>query len=202
MQGTLFTSEIVRKLKQAGLVGVVVSLDHYEPEKHNQFRGNKHAYEWAENAAKASVKANLVTALSLCATNGFVNEANLMGYMNLSRKFGVAFVQILEPQAVGHYKGKDVELDKDKIKMLEDFYFRMNHDKNYRDFPIVCYHGYFNHHTGCMGAGNRHLYVDTDGDINPCPFCRHKTGNALTADIVDSARQMQVNGCFIFKNNT
>ncbi len=198
--GYKLTIENALKLKRAGLTGVVVSLDHYEPEKHNQFRGNLHAYEWAENAAKASVKANLVTALSLCATNSFVNEANLMSYMNLSRKFGVAFVQILEPQAVGHYKGKDVGLDKSKIKMLEDFYFKMNHDKNYRDFPIVCYHGYFNHHTGCMGVGNRHLYVDTDGDMNPCPFCRKKTGNALSADIEDSARQMQERGCNIFMN--
>ena len=122
-----------------------------------------------------------------------------MNYMKLAGSLGVSFVQILEPQAVGHYKGMVVELDKSQIQLLENFYFRMNHEKKYRSFPIVCYHGYFNHHFGCHGAGNRHLYIDNEGDMNPCPFCRNKSGNALTADIEQAARQMKVNGCPVFR---
>jgi MoaA/NifB/PqqE/SkfB family radical SAM enzyme len=42
--GFNFTRENARSLKQAGLTGVVISLDHFDPEKHNAFRGFNNSF--------------------------------------------------------------------------------------------------------------------------------------------------------------
>ena len=114
---------------------------------------------------------------------------------------GVSFIQVLEPKAVGHYKGKNVRLEPEHEKILEDFFLKMNNDKQYREFPIICYHGYYQRKVGCFGAGNRSLYVDTDGNIMACPFCRTKTGNALTEDLDLAVENLLAAGCQRFETS-
>ena len=197
--GYNLTPENAKKLKQAGLTGVVISLDHFNPEIHNRFRGSHKSFEWVQSAVKNSIEANLVTALSICLTKAFVTESNLMAYAELAKKMGVSFIQVLEPKAVGHYKGKDVSLDTVHEKILEDFYLKMSYNKKYKKYPILCYHGYYQRKVGCFGAGNRSLYVDTDGDLHACPFCRAKMGNALSDDLDNSIEQLILAGCHKYK---
>ena len=193
--GYNLTLENAKKLKNAGLTGAVISMDHFDPGTHNEFRGSQKSFEWVQSGVKNAIEANLVTALSICVSRSFVTESNLMTYADLAKKMGVSFIQILEPRAVGHYNGKDVLLDARHENILEEFYLRMNYGKKYRKYPIVCYHGYYQRRTGCFGSGNRSLYVDADGDLHACPFCRTKMGNALSAGLDDAIGQMTVSGC-------
>jgi len=197
--GVNLTSENAKKLKLAGLTGMVISLDHFDPSLHNQFRGFKKSFEWVQTAVKNSIAANLVTALSICVTKSFVSESNLMRYAVLAKEMGVSFIQILEPRAVGHYKGMDVSLKKEHEDILEDFYFKINYDKKYSQYPIITYHGYHQRQIGCFGSGNRNLYVDTDGELHACPFCQTKMGNALSNDLDNSIENLQTIGCHYFK---
>jgi MoaA/NifB/PqqE/SkfB family radical SAM enzyme len=201
--GFKLTSDNAKKLKTAGLNGVMISLDHFEPEKHNLFRGFKDAYYWVEKAVQNAIDNQLVVALSLCATKDFTTFDNLVTYANLAKKLGVSFIQILEPKAVGHYSGKDVYLSNDQISLLENFYLDMNYNPKYKEFPLISYHGYYQRRQGCYAAGNRSFYVDADGDINACPFCQSKTGNILDADFDNSISKLQNSGChqFISNNN-
>jgi MoaA/NifB/PqqE/SkfB family radical SAM enzyme len=198
--GYNFTKVNAEKLKKAGLTGVVISLDHYFPEMHNKFRGSAKSYDWAQLAVKNALASNLVTALSICVSKSFVSESNLLEYAELAKKMGVSFVQILEPRSVGHYSGKDVTLKPEHVRILEDFSFKMNYFKKYREYPIVIYHGFHQRKLGCFAAGNRNLYIDTDGDINACPFCRAKIGSAITGNIDYSIEKLQSAGCHEFKN--
>lgn len=196
--GYNLTHENASKLKNAGLTGVVISLDHFNPNQHNQFRRFSKAYEWVETAVKSSLGVNLVTALSICVTRTFVTEENLLQYAELAKQMGVSFIQILEPKAVGHYRGMDVVLKKEHEKIIEDFYLKMNYEKKYSKYPIVTYHGYHQRQIGCFGSANRNLYVDTDGDLHACPFCQKKMGNALTDDLDGSIENLQRKGCHSF----
>jgi MoaA/NifB/PqqE/SkfB family radical SAM enzyme len=198
--GYNFTKENAEKLKKAGLTGVVISLDHFSPEMHNIFRGSAKSFDWAQLAVKNALASKLVTALSICVSKSFVSDSNLFEYAELAQKMGVSFIQILEPRSVGHYRGKDVKLKPEHEKILEDFYFRMNYDEKYRKYPIVVYHGFHQRKFGCFAAGNRNLYIDTDGDINACPFCHAKIGNAITGNIDHSIEKLQSAGCHEFKN--
>ena len=196
--GLKLTDENAKRLKSAGLNGVIISLDHFDSEKHNEFRGFKEAYYWVEKGVESAVNNRLVAALSLCATKEFTTLDNLMHYANLAKRIGASFIQILEPRAVGHYAGQDVSLSPEQIKILDDFYLRMNYDSKYKDYPLISYHGYYQRRQGCFASGDRSLYIDTDGDINACPFCQKKTGNVLDNDFDNSLAVLKSRGCHQF----
>lgn len=196
--GFNFTLENARKLKAAGLTGVTISLDHHEEAHHNAFRGSAQAYANAIQAAVHAQATGLVVNLSLCVTREFTTEANLMRYAQLARQLGVAFVQILEPQAVGHYAGQNVALRPDQLQLLEDFYVELNFNSDYQDWPIVHYYGYHQRRMGCSGGADRFLYVDTDGDLHACPFCQKKSGSALGGALDASLEALCSGGCGMF----
>lgn len=188
------------RLKSAGLTGVSISLDHHDPESHNAFRGFPNAFEWVIKAVENAHKAKLVVTLSVCTVRSFCTEENLMKYANLAKKLGAAFIQLIEPRAVGHYAGKDVKLYPEHEKILEDFYMKMNNEPQFLDFPLVDYVGYKQRRNGCAGSGFRYLFVDTDGFMNSCPFCRSSTTHVLDGSIEASINQMKNIGCAKFSN--
>lgn len=187
-------------LKDAGLTGAVISLDHFIPEKHNTFRHFKDAYYWVEEAVKNANNNNLITALSLCTTKEFISEKNLMSYMELAKKLKVSFVQFLEPKAVGHYVNKDIFLSDEKIEVLEKFFLKMNFSREFSTYPIITYHGYYQRRQGCLSAGKKGIYIDTDGDMNACPFCHKKTGNVLDDLFESNLERLTSNGCNSYKS--
>ncbi len=185
-------------LKRAGLTGVIVSLDHFEEEKHNAFRKNNDAYRWAMQAIEAVKAVEMPITVSLCATSEFISEENLFQYAQKAKEMGVSFVQVLEPKPVGFYKNKDVLLSGEKKKILKDFYFSMSFEKKYRDWPIVNYMGYHNESAGCLGAGDRFLYINSKGEINACPFCHKSYGNISNENIDANILAMQNEACPIY----
>jgi MoaA/NifB/PqqE/SkfB family radical SAM enzyme len=197
--GFNLTAENALKLKKAGLTGIVISLDHFEPAKHNLFRGFQDSYTWVEKGVKNAIAAKLVTALGICVTKSFVSEVNLLKYMELAKGMGVSFVQILEPRSVGHYKDQNVDLEPEQESILDAFYLKMNFDVAFKDYPIITYHGYHQRRIGCLGSGNRFLHIDTVGDLHACPFCQSKSGNALDENLDASIEHLQSAGCHKFK---
>jgi MoaA/NifB/PqqE/SkfB family radical SAM enzyme len=200
--GYELTLDKAERLKKAGLIGVNISLDHWQEELHNRFRNNDKSFYWAEQAAKNSRAADLIVAFSLCATREFITEENLWRYAYLTRELGAGFVQILEPRKVGHYADKDVELNETHYRIIQEFYLKINSDKAFYSFPIFVYHGYHQRKMGCFGAGNRYLFVDANGDLHSCPFCQHAVGNALQNNLDQAIKKMKEIGCHRFETLT
>ncbi len=194
------TEERAQQLKSAGLTGVSISLDHFEPDLHNTFRRNQKSFEWAVNAIQNAQKANLLTAMSICVTNEFCSEENLFQYLYFAAKQQVAFVQLLEPRATGNYEEKDVLLTDKNQSVLELFYEKINTQNVFKNLPIVQYTGYQQRKKGCAGAGNRYIYIDTDGYVQSCPFCRNKKSHFLTGDIKRDLSELKIEGCDYIKN--
>jgi MoaA/NifB/PqqE/SkfB family radical SAM enzyme len=184
-----------RELKDAGLTGVCVSLDHHEEMMHNYFRHHAQAYTMAKEAVAACREAGLVTGLSLCATKEFVSEENLNAYLELAKEWGVAFIQILEPRAVGHYQGKDVNLSADQKRMLENTFIKVNTNFSFRAYPIIIYHEFYQATLGCRGGGKGSFYIDPQGEVHPCPFCRRSEGNLLYDSVEKCVDNLLKSGC-------
>ena len=184
-----------RKLKASGLTGVVISLDHYLPDKHNAFRGHPEAFAWAIRACEKAKNAGLVTALSLCATREFTTEDNFRQYMKLARRLGISFVQLLEPKAMGRYAGRDVDLSPEQVSLLEKLYIEYNTSPLFHAYPIIDYVEFGQRRTGCTGRGERKLYVDSDGNVSLCPFCRDHVASALHFSVEDIIQLARVVGC-------
>lgn len=197
--GYHLTTEKARRLKAAGLTGVSVSLDHWQASEHDNFRGRPEAFSWAAKAVSNSHKEKLVVCLSLCTTRQFTTEYNLKQYAELAKNWGVSFIQLIEPKAVGHYAGKDVSLSEKHIQTIEEFYTALNFSNSYRNYPAVIYHEFYSRRIGCAGGGNRYLYVDTDGDVHNCPFCQKKLFSAFSESLKENLARMRTAGCSTFR---
>ena len=183
-------------LRSAGLTGALLSLDDWDPARHDRFRGRPGAFAAAEAAARAIRAEGVLLGLSLCATRAFATPANLRAYADLARAWGAGFIQLIEPKAVGAYAGQDVELGPGQIAWLERFYLDLAYNPAYRAYPSAAYQGYAQRREGCGGAGRRYLYVDTDGKARACPFCRDGEGADCRTKSPSLARQgLLAQGC-------
>ncbi|MBC7947328.1 MAG: radical SAM protein [Chitinophagaceae bacterium] len=198
--GHSLNAQKARQLKRRGLTGITISLDHHQEAAHNTFRGVDDAYQKAMAATAYARNAGLATCFSLCATRAFISEENLKQYMELARRMGVSFVQVLEPKAVGHYAGMDVGITIAHQQMIEGFYQKYNYDPAYSDYPAIAYHGYTTREFGCTGSGADYVYADTDGDIHNCPFCQRKLFSALDPSLPELIQQMKTKGCSAFSS--
>jgi MoaA/NifB/PqqE/SkfB family radical SAM enzyme len=176
--GFHLTDENARLLKAAGCFGVVVSIDHHIAELHNIFRGHRDSFRQAVQAVKAAKQAGMVTAMSVCATKAFIDGGHLLPYLDFARGLGVQFVQVLEPRNIGHYEGKNVLLEEKHILLLEEFFKKINHSPEYKNYPTLMYHGYHQRRVGCF-SGTRSVYIDSAGDVHACPFCHTKSYNII-----------------------
>jgi len=182
-------------LKEAGLKGVNISLDHWNKEAHNLFRNNPESYDWVAKSIKNCKNAGIMVSVSLCATCEFVSMENLMQYGALAGKLGAHFIRILEARQVGRFAEQKVLLGKNQIETITKFTLQMNTDPGFKKIPIVTFFGYHQRKLGCLGAGNRYMYIDPNGDFHACPFCRVATGNALSDSFDEGIKNLQNKGC-------
>ncbi len=199
--GYRLTPSRAQELASAGLVGLGLSLDHWDAAEHDRFRGLLGSFEWARQATQSAQAAGLAVCLTLTAVREFCTPEHLWAYARLARDWGVPFIRILEPRAVGHYANQDVELRPSDIAVLEDFLRTIQRNPTYRDYPAVDYYAAYQRKVGCSGAGQRFLYVDTDGDMHACPFCQNKCGSALCGSIEACITTLQkASGCHAYEN--
>ena len=192
------TPERAQQLKRSGLTGVRISLDHWNKELHNAFRGSERSFDWALDAARNCVNAGLAMGFSACVTKEFLTEEYLEEYLDFARDENAAFIFLLEPRETGNFKNKEVTLPDDKLKLLESLYLKVVSSKKFERYPLVIYPGYHQRRIGCFGAGIRYLYVDSEGSVNACPFCQGKLGNAVTDNLYDVIKKVRKKGCHMF----
>lgn len=177
------SAERAVQLREAGLTGMSISVDHWDPEAHDRFRGRNGSFEHARNAVRRAREAGLVAAVSLVPSRSFCHLNDLLRYADMAADWGAHFIRIVEPRAAGNYAEQDVELGAAEHAVLDEFVRIVHTDDRYRHHPIVDHYGSYQRAVGCSGAGRRFLYVDTNGEVMTCPFCRAGCGNALTTPL-------------------
>lgn len=189
------TLEKALELKKAGLTGASISLDHWEETAHNTFRNHGKSFYWVKEAVQNCHRAGIIVSLALCATKEFTTQENILKYYELAKEWNVGFIKILEARKVGRFTGKDVTLTPEQIKIFTDFYLQSYNDDRFRTWPIVMFPGFDQRQVGCLGAGNRYMYIDSKGDIHACPFCQNPVGNALDVTFESAIKKLRNNGC-------
>jgi MoaA/NifB/PqqE/SkfB family radical SAM enzyme len=190
-------NEKAQRLKDAGLTGVCISLDHWEASAHNEFRNNQFSFSWAQKAAQACLANGIVVSFGICVTKAFISAENLERYYRLCDSWGASFIRLLEPRSVGRFSNQDTKLDPEEIQILENFYRVSHSDSQWKKFPFVSYPGYNQRRTGCLGAGKRYAYIDSHGQFKPCPFCGVSYGSALDVPFGEALNRMKSAGCQI-----
>jgi MoaA/NifB/PqqE/SkfB family radical SAM enzyme len=191
--GAGLTAAHARRLRSAGLTGVVLSLDHWDAAAHDRFRGVPGAFDAVARAARHARDADLVVAFSLCPTREFITGDHLDRYAERARALGAHFLQIIEPVAMGRYSGSPVALGAAEQRRLEAFAARLNGDR-YGQWPTVRYLDWSARVWGC-GGGRRYVYVDAGGHVHACPFCRTPGGSTHTGSFADALDTVARRGC-------
>lgn len=172
------TIEKAQRLRNAGLDTAIISLDHYEPDKHNKFRGNKKAFDMAVEGVRIFRENGVLPSICICVTREIMEEDGLWKYMELAKEIGVGFVQILDATPSGNYLGQDVMLTLKQFEEISKFHLLINTDSKYADYPGVQARAYLEDETnfGC-GAGFSHCYIDSSGNFQSCVLLQASFGN-------------------------
>jgi MoaA/NifB/PqqE/SkfB family radical SAM enzyme len=186
-------------MKESGMTGAIISLDDWDENRHNLFRGHHKSFFWVQEAIKNCHKAGIVVCLSLCPVKDFVTEENLNRYCLLAQSLGAGFIRIMEPRKAGRFSGKDIMLEEREIDIIERFMMTSNTDPAYAKYPIILFSGYHQRKSGCYGAGNRYLFIDSNGNFHACPFCRNPLGNILSDSFDAGIEKAKSIGCHLFK---
>jgi MoaA/NifB/PqqE/SkfB family radical SAM enzyme len=175
--GDGLTPERAASLKDAGLFGAAVSLDHVDAAVHDKLRGHSGAYDTALAAIRATRDAGLYTMIQLVATREMVGGNLLDRYLELAAGLGVHEIRLLEPMPTGRLMQGQARygLSARERRLLRDVHVRTNRDPRLVKVSSFAHveHG---SNYGC-GAGFQHLYVDADGNVCPCDFVPVSFGN-------------------------
>jgi len=174
------TDDMAARLSEAGLVSAIISLDHYEPDRHNAFRGNKKAFDMAVNGVRIFRENGVLPSIAICATRETVDEGGLYRYIELAKDIGAAFVQVLDATPSGNYLGKNVSLTRSQMEEIKKFHVKVNTHPRYRDYPAVQARAFLEDpdNMGCC-AGNALVYIDSSGNMQPCDLLQISLGNVL-----------------------
>jgi MoaA/NifB/PqqE/SkfB family radical SAM enzyme len=176
------TASKARRLARAGLTAAAVSLDHYEPEKHNHFRGSPKAFDEASKAIALFAQAGVFPSIVVTATRDMIRDGGCMRFMELADRLGAGYVQMFDPIAAGAYVDRpEVALSEAELAELADFQRRVNTLPEYAHLPPVTVRSHIEDTEafGCGAGGNGFIHVDPTGNLVPCPMLSMTTGNVV-----------------------
>ena len=181
--GMLIDDEVARKLKEAGMWTVAISLDSSNPERHDEFRGVKGCWERAVNAIMALKEAGIEVQVNCTVTRQNYDEVE--DVMALAESWGVDNFHLffLVPT------GRGAELEDITPRMYEDMlrstlakttkyklnvkpscapqFMRVAKDQDVDMSRWV---------RGCM-AGLYYCRIYPSGEVTPCPYMPVSLGN-------------------------
>jgi len=186
------TEEKARRLKEAGLNTAIISLDHYLPDKHNRFRGNKKAFDMAVNGVRIFRENGILPSIAVCVGKELLAQDGLFRYLELGREIGAAFIQVLDATPSGNYLGKDVMLTASQLEEIRAFQRTVNSDARYRDYPGIQARAFLEDEDlyGCSAA-TALVYVDSSGNVQPCDLLQISFGNLLEESVETVFRRMK-----------
>ncbi len=175
--GLGLTDETVEKLLDAGLYAINISLDHIEPDTHNELRRVEGCWEAAVEGAKRCARAGLLTGFSTYASREDVEQGNLQKMMDLTKACGLHELTIFDVVPTGRLlHGYEqtllTEEHKQEIRRLSKSW------ADDPDMPGVQAQAHVNSEFGfgCF-AGYFQFYATAAGDITPCDFTPLSFGN-------------------------
>ncbi|MEW6111241.1 MAG: radical SAM protein [Thermodesulfobacteriota bacterium] len=177
------TLERARELKENGMFGVWVSLDHFDPEVHNHLRGHPEAFNNACNAVQHFKDAGLYTCLSLVPPPEFSERANFLKYYDLAKELGVAEIRVMEMKPSGREACRGVTPHSPQLSALQK---DLSWASAYRDYPPLSGLSTWLEKDPAFGCQCRfeYLFVTSRGEVQPCEATEISFGNIQEEDFL------------------
>lgn len=188
--GLLLTPETAKRLVEAGLHAVMISIDDPRPDTHNALRCVKGGFEQTTVGARNAVDAGLLVGISTYATPEDVHEGRVEQMVELAKSLGAHEITIFDTVPTGKLLPLEAdhlltEADKDKLVALEKRY------NSLADYPHVITQAFINgpQGAGCF-AGHAQFYMTAFGDITPCDFTPLTFGNIRDFSLLECWNKM------------
>ncbi|AWR98049.1 radical SAM protein [Acidianus sulfidivorans JP7] len=207
--GTLISEKVAKKLKDLNFMYIGISLDSYNPEFHDKFRGVNGAFSMTLKGIKNAINAGLNVGLRFTITKENIDDID--NYFDLILKLGVKRVTFYHLSASG--RGKDLkdwsyspsQYQKFMDKLL-DYAFKLKgkveiettlgtYDGIYlanklsKDEKSLLNYLKFVETTG--GCGRKMISIYPNGDVYPCQFIDFvKLGNVNESSLRDILRNI------------
>lgn len=181
--GMLIDEEVARKLKEAGMWTVAISLDSSIPERHDEFRGVKGCWQHAVDAIKALKKVGIQVQVNCTVTQQNYDEVD--DIMALAEKLGVENFHLFFLVPTG--RGTNIEdispqMYEDMIKntLAKTRKYKLNVKPSCApQFMRVAKEQGVDMSRwvrGCM-AGLYYCRIYPSGEVTPCPYMPVTLGN-------------------------
>lgn len=185
MDTRIFTSgvgsspERLRKLREAGLNGICVSIDHHIEAEHNRLRQYRDAFRQACETVSTARELGFYVSVVCCVTHRSVESGDYTNVVDLAERLGAHSIQLNEIRPVGRaLEAKDpgLYLTPDDKRRLIEFYRRENQSPR----PLAIVMPWYNEEPdkfGCTATSGQTAYVDPQGHVQPCQLVKVSIGN-------------------------
>jgi len=176
--GLLLNDENVRKLADAGLLAIHVSIDSPDPKAHDEMRRVPGCFDKAIEGLKRCKDAGMLAGISTYATPERLRNGQVVEMIELAKTVGADEITIFDTVPTGRLLHEDprhllTDEDKDELCLIEQRY------NEGHPLPSVITQAHVNGPTGngCY-AGWCQFYVTAYGEMTPCDFTPLAFGNA------------------------
>ncbi|NQT00182.1 MAG: radical SAM protein, partial [Candidatus Omnitrophica bacterium] len=167
--------DFVKKIKDAGITFLLVSIDSASAQVHDRFRGVKGSWQLAIQGIKNCVEVGIPVGISTVVSRQSLKKGDLKKIIQLGKDLGVFKIRTLPPIMIGRWYKKDVKLTPQEMKQLfsllePNFVFW----EEWCDgtVPIVC-----------SSITRWFFFVSFYGDIQPCCYIPISFGNIRKENI-------------------
>ncbi len=183
--GYKLTAQRVQRLQAAGLEIPVISLDHYDPERHDTGRGRRGMHATALAAIRLFQDAGMYVAVSFVPDRRLVADRDaLFKTIDFFRDLGINDMRLTSPILSGHLTERPEELlSADHAQTIFEVQKKCTRTPGY---PGVFAYDYFESERfyGC-GAGYNYMFIDSQGNVCPCDFTMMSFGNILERPLTE-----------------
>jgi MoaA/NifB/PqqE/SkfB family radical SAM enzyme len=184
--------ELAKRLKQAGLYAVRISIDSPIEQEHDRIRGRTGAFKDALSGIRNALSAGLLVDLFMVTSPHNIDQ--LDDAFGLAADLGVHELSLYEIVAVGRWADHEDEvLTSADVARLERFHKEKNREAGPRvtALPYLLSPKMF----GCF-AGRRWVHIDSAGEALPCAYMPLSFGNIKEKSLKDIWREMSRDPCF------
>ncbi len=178
--GEFLREHTVERLKNAGVFGVFVSLDHADSGRHDANRQRPGLAEKAYRGVRLCQQAGILTGISTYATKEKIDNGELDAMMDVARDLGVLEVFLFDVIPTGRLSAQhECMLSEADARRIVDFrakytalpdYPRIIHQTMFSSIAYPCVA------EGCPAAMVQ-LHLRANGDVCPCDFTPYSFGN-------------------------
>ena len=178
--GAAVDREKLRRLKDRGMLGLMVSIHSPTPEEHDAFTNKEGAFAAACEAIRLCRDEGLAVVINSVLTRQQIDAGQVETLMELARSLDVDFVQLIHPKPSGKWLDADeaIRFDEATIEKVRQLHRRYN-SAGYGSYPGLAAQVFEERPTsfGCTAGGVDRLYVNASGELQPCEFLNISFGN-------------------------